>query len=287
MKLIVTGGTGFIGSHFLREAVAAGHEVIAIRRPGSRPRMPLEGSITWVDSQFSDVDFKRIGGLSESCFVHLAAYGVNPANADWESSFKFNVHDSLKLWIRAIDSGITHFVICGSCFEYGNSGQRYEFIPVDAPLEPTGPYHSSKAAASMAALGLAVDQNLELKLVRPFHIYGEGEDEHRLWPALRKAALGGEDFKMTAGEQVRDFMPVEALAAFLLRTIETPTPRGSPQVLHAGAGQPQTIREFAESWWNYWNGSGKLLVGALLYRKGEVMRYVPRLLDENIRSGVL
>jgi nucleoside-diphosphate-sugar epimerase len=82
---------------------------------------------------------------------------------------------------------------------------------------------------------------------------------------------------MTAGEQIRDFMAVEVFAAFLLATIETQTPRGNPQVLHAGAGKPQTIREFAESWWAHWNGSGRLLVGALPYREGEVMRYVPML----------
>ena len=275
MKLIVTGGTGFIGSHFLREAVVAGHEVIAIRRPGSQPKIPLEGGITWIDSQFSDVDFTRMGELSDSCFFHLAAHGVNPTEAAWEDSFRFNVHDSLELWLRAIDCGITQFTICGSCFEYGRSGERYEFIPVDAPLEPTGAYHSSKAAASMAALGLAVDRKLSLNLVRPFHIYGEGEDNYRLWPALRKAAISGEDFPMTPGEQVRDFMPVEALAAFILTASEEPAPRGRPQVLNAGTGKPQTIREFAETWWTHWRAPGKLLAGALPYRDGEVMRYVP------------
>ena len=57
------------------------------------------------------------------------------------------------------------------------------FIPTDAPLEPTGPYHASKAAATMAALGLAVDRKLSLSVLRPFHVFGEGEEETRFWPA--------------------------------------------------------------------------------------------------------
>ena len=68
------------------------------------------------------------------------------------------------------------------------------------PLEPTGAYHSAKAAATMAALGLAVDRKLALTVLRPFHVYGEGEAEGRLWPALRKAALTGVDLPMTKGE---------------------------------------------------------------------------------------
>lgn len=163
------------------------------------------------------------------------------------------------------------------------SGERYDFIPVDAPLEPTGPYHASKAAASMAALGLAVHKKLELTLVRPFHIFGEGEEAYRLWPALRDAALSGADFPMTPGEQVRDFMPVEMLAEFLLNTVDSPPPKGSPLVLNAGTGEPRTIREFAESWWSHWGAAGKLLLGALPYREGEVMRYVPQITTPSLR----
>lgn len=210
-------------------------------------------------------------------FVHLAAHGVNPAEENWEKCFKYNVNDSISLWNRAYQAGIRQFTICGSCFEYGNAGEKYEWIPVTAPLEPTGAYSSSKAAASMLAYGMAVDLKLRLAIVRPFHVFGEGESTSRLWPSLRSAALAGDDLQMTAGEQIRDFLPVENLATTLLKTVEQPQEAGEPLIINAGSGHPSTIRNFAEHWWTHWNASGKLLVGALPYRKNEVMRYVPEI----------
>jgi nucleoside-diphosphate-sugar epimerase len=87
--------------------------------------------------------------------------------------------------------GITDFVICAG-------------------------YPTSKAAASTATIGLANTTKANLFLGRIFQVFGEGEAENRLWPSLRKAALAGEDFPMTPGEQIRDFIPVEDVAARFL-----------------------------------------------------------------------
>jgi nucleoside-diphosphate-sugar epimerase len=94
--------------------------------------------------------------------------------------------------------------------------------------------------------------------------------------------LAGGDLSMTAGEQVRDFTPVEQVAARLLSACRWDIDQGNPLVENVGTGHPQSIREFAEHWWTRWNAPGRLLFGALPYRRGEVMRYVP-LVDS--RSG--
>jgi nucleoside-diphosphate-sugar epimerase len=208
--------------------------------------------------------------------VHLAATGVD-LQADWSDCFQINVVESLNLWIKAADAGIRHFVICGSCFEYGRSGERYEFIPPDAPLEPVGPYAASKAAATMAALGLASERQLSLLVVRPFHVFGEGEAETRLWPSLRRAALSGMDFEMTPAQQVRDFVPVEKVADQLLSACHANVVSGEAVVKNLGTGEPRDLRSFANCWWAHWQASGQLLFGAKPYRKAEVMRYVPDL----------
>jgi nucleoside-diphosphate-sugar epimerase len=151
-------------------------------------------------------------------------------------------------------------------------------IPTTAPLEPTGPYHASKAAATVAALALAHMDKRECAILRPFHVYGEGEDATRFWPSLRTAALEGQDYPMTQGEQVRDFVAVEDVAArFLDVAINSNLKPGNPEIHNIGSGKPQTLRAFAEQWWNKWEARGKLLFGAIPYRENEVMRYVPQL----------
>ena len=276
MKLFVTGGTGFIGSHFLNAAVARGHDVLALRRPGSLPRIPVSESVEWLDGLLADVDSTLLSG--SDALVHLAAAGILPKYANWEDCYQVNVTDSLQLWLRAADAGVGRFVIAGSCFEYGSSGETYERISVDAPLIPTGPYHASKASASLAAIGLCAHRKLKTHILRPFQVYGEGESDERFWPSLRKAALSGEDFPMTTGEQIRDFTPVDLVAAkFLEAAIHTDLSPGNPVVRNIGTGNPQTLRNFAESWWERWDAKGKLLFGAIPQRTGETMRYVPQI----------
>ena len=276
MTVFITGSTGFVGSHVVAAAMEAGHRVIALRRPGSLPTIELTNQPEWVDGDLDHIPEELLSTCD--ALVHLAAYGVNPSQADWSSCFHWNVTAPLALWQKAERKGCKRFVICGSCFEYGKSGERYEFIPVTAPLEPTGPYHSSKAAATMAAIGFAIDHNLYLSVLRPFHVFGEGEAEYRFWPSLKRAALAGENFQMTSGKQIRDFVSVELVARTLVDELNRNdlTP-GNPRIANLGSGIPMTLADFAVKHWSAFGASGTLQIGKVPMLKNEVMRYVPDL----------
>jgi nucleoside-diphosphate-sugar epimerase len=275
MKLFVTGATGFIGSHFVNQAIAAGHDVTALRRTAhSRSRIPLAIQPRWVDSSLDLVTQDSLKGCE--CIVHLAAHSVSFPSDTLENCLYWNLIAPLKLFRSAIAEGIDHFVIAGSCFEYGLTGNQYEFIPSHAALSPTQSYSASKAAASIAFSQLAIEHSLRLAIYRIFHVYGEGEDENRLWPGLRRAANSGQDFPMTSGEQVRDFIPVEDVANKLVAaTTRTDLKPGQPLVENLGSGVPRKLRDFAEEWWGKFGATGKLLFGEVSQRKNEVMRYVP------------
>jgi nucleoside-diphosphate-sugar epimerase len=125
----------------------------------------------------------------------------------------------------------------------------------------------------------AIENSLSLTYIRLFQVFGEGEEERRLWPSLRKAAISGQDFPMTLGAQIRDFIEVEIIAVrFVDETISLMN-LIEPKVkyINLGSGLPQSILDFSRYWWNKFNAKGKLLVGTLPYRKGECMRYVPEL----------
>lgn len=279
MRIFLTGGTGFIGSHFLKMALQAGHEVVALRHSSKTCKLSLPSQPTWISSRMDEITPDILIGCN--AFVHFAARGVNPKDASWDECFKWNVDLSLKLWINAANAGVRRFVIAGSCFEYGSIGEQYDFIPPDAPLFPTGPYHSSKAAATMAALGLSVDKDLEMLILRPFHVYGNGEAPDRFWPTLVKAAANGEDLHMTEGTQVRDFTPVEHVASkFLLGIERGDLIPGCPIIENLGSGKPKTLIQFAKEEWRRLDAKGKIRQGVLSMRNNEVKRYVPQLLPD-------
>lgn len=274
MKIFLTGGTGFIGSHFLKRALAAGHTVVATRRPGSQPKIAIGAEPNWLDKPLdvlSPIDFDGCDAV-----VHFASAGVSPQKASWAELMHWNVVATMHLLEQAHAASVRRIVIAGTFAEYGKSADRYERIPPDAPLLPTYAYAGSKAAAFEAAYAFALEHAIELCYLRIFSAYGEGQYEGNFWPALRKAALAGMDFEMTDGEQVRDYIPVERVADVFLRALDTARVAISqPLVCNVGSGTPVSMREFAEHWWKQWNAKGSLLVGALPYRANEVMHFLP------------
>src|SRR5258708_9251023 len=276
MEIFVTGGTGFIGNHFIRRAIAAGHTVTALYRKESNVRIPLSSPSSWLGKpipEISESDLQR-----HNVLVHLAAHSAMVPYDCLSECLRWTVYEPAKLFEKAARAGIKRFIVAGTGFEYGKSGERYEFIPVTAPLEPTQTYPISKAAASIAFAGLAREIKVEMLIGRIFQVYGEGELETRLWPSLRAKALSGSDLDMSPGEQVRDFIPVEDVAAYFAHAIDRADLFAArPLIENVGTGRPQTVRAFAEYWWKEWKAKGQLRIGTLPYRDNEVMRYVPQL----------
>lgn len=275
MKLFVTGGTGFVGTHFLQQALARGHEIVAQRRPGSQPRLPLVKQPVWVDRPL-DANFEDVLAGCDT-LVHLASHTPNPPYAPLDECLYWNVYASLKLARQAHTTGIGQFLVAGSCFEYGLAADNRTPISTDTPLQPTLSYPTSKAAASIAFEGFARESAVKLKNLRIFQVYGEGEGEKRFWPSLREAALAGRDFPMSPGEQVRDFIAVEEVARQFCEHLDfSSAVAGQPEIHHVASGQPQTLLAFAEFWWKQWQATGRLQPGAVPYRHNEIMRLVQR-----------
>ncbi len=274
MKIFVTGGTGFIGSHFLRVAGETCHEILALRRSAHFPSISVKENVVWVEKQMDTITAKDLQGVD--ALVHLASPGVSPKKACWPELLYWNVVTLLQLLQAAKNAAVPRIVIAGTFAEYGRAGERYELIPPNAPLEPTFPYAASKAAGFLVAQAFCVEQALEFCYLRIFSAFGEGQHITNFWPALRDAAKTGRDFEMTLGEQIRDYIPVAHVAVEFLKAVErTDISPGIPLVRNIGSGNAVSMREFAETWWARSGATGTLRVGVLPYRPNEVMRYVP------------
>ncbi len=274
MKLFITGATGFIGSHVMAAALSAGHHVIAMRRnPQSTSVVPIpcqpelyEGDIASLDSFIiKDVD----------AVLHLAAVGVSPRIASWHELMQTNVASSLRLVELMNEVGVRRCVMAGTCYEYGASALRYTAIPPDAPLEPLNEYGASKAAAFHMIRGFAIKQGLELVYGRIFTAYGSGQYSKNFWPSLKTAAESGEDFHMTSGKQISDFIPVSLAADYLLTAChrQDVDPK-IPLVVNIGTEKPQSLLAFAESEWERLGATGRLVPFSLSDRPDQIYRMV-------------
>ena len=278
MRLFITGGTGFIGAHVVSMALMAGHQVLALRRnPNSRPTISLTHEPIWCEGDLHSLDINWFKDVD--VVLHLASVGVSPKPASWSDLLKVNVSGSLRLFEMASDAGVRRFIVTGTSHEYGSSAYRYDAIPPDAPLQPLTPYGASKAAAFHVLRTFAVNKQLELFYGRIFSAYGEGQYEGNFWPSMCKAALAGDDFPMTLGNQISDFIPVTDVARCLIKaSTRSDIVPGVPRVVNVGTGNPQSLLDFATSEWERLNATGRLLPGAIPARHDQTIRYSPSLI---------
>lgn len=280
MNIFITGGSGFIGNAFRKEAIKK-NKITLFLREGST--IPPDNNFTELVIKKNMSQIKMEDLKSIDLIVHLAASGVkNPESISIKNAYKNNVIDPINFFEVAINKcAIKNFLVCGSCFEYGKTGEKNNnSLSVLDTLLPTNFYGSSKASFTMACISMAYKYSLNLSLVRPFHIYGEGESERRFFPSIMHAIKKDLDFDMSLGEQIRDFTYVLDLAKILIQECNNLiSKRNNPKLLikNIGSGNKKTLKHFATELWSKYSAKGRINFGKLPYRENEVMQYIPNI----------
>jgi nucleoside-diphosphate-sugar epimerase len=278
MKVLVTGATGFFGSHIVRILAARGHRPIALHRAGSNLDR-LKRLAAGADSFRRAVADIRIDGdiarvlddIRPDAVVHAAAYGVDYREQDLEEAVATNVTATGRLVAAARRSGVRRFLHVGTCFEYGNHDGP---LGEASALRPNSLYGSTKAGGSLLALALAGagPGDLDLCVVRPFGMYGPLEGGHKFVPQVLTAARRGMPMECSPGGQERDYSYVGDIAEACGRLLTLDRfPAG--QAVNLASGRTITMRRLAETAAAVAGSSGGFLNwGAHPYRPGETMR---------------
>ncbi len=263
MRILLTGATGFIGSHVARVLVGAGHEVHAIVRPNSNLTRisDIKSSLQFVTGDLLNPSFV-LRAPSCDLAVHLAwnvepgKYVNSPQNRDY-------VDASLRLVEQLGNNGCSRFVAAGTCFEYDTSAGT---LSESGPTRPNTVYGECKLQLFRAL------QKLDFNFVwtRFFYQYGPHEDPRRLVPHVIRMLLHGERAELTPGEQVRDFLHVEDVARAVCAVAQS----NLVGAVNIGSGTGVSVRDFALKIGDILGRRDLIALGVRPYAPNEPMRII-------------
>jgi nucleoside-diphosphate-sugar epimerase len=266
IKVALTGASGFIGRYVLAELAKYPVAVTAVTRDAAK-LTNIRSDVCLVELDLANSqadDYDRLN--RPDVLIHLAWEGLPNYNS--LHHFETELPIQYRFLKGIIQAGLPALLVTGTCFEYGmQSGALSEEL---TPL-PNTPYAYAKDALRRQLEFLQIQHPFALTWARLFYMYGEGQPNTSLYPKLKEAVSHGDKvFNMSGGEQLRDYLPVNKVAAALVALALL---REDIGVVNVCSGEPVSVRTLVESWLRENNWNIKLNLGYYPYPEYESMEF--------------
>ncbi|MFJ6655977.1 UDP-glucose 4-epimerase GalE [Streptomyces sp. NPDC091377] len=265
MRVLVTGGAGYVGSFTVRDLLAAGHEPLVVDNLSSGRREAV------ADVPLTVADVRDKDGLREvfrrfrpRAVLHFAGLKSSQESlTDITTYYDVNVVGTHHVLAACADTGVERFVFSSSCAVYGTPPA----CPVDesAPIRPESPYGETKYLGERMIASYADVTGMRHASLRYFNAAGAdpdralgeytGASSGQLLPAAVRAALGrtpgievfGQDHPTPDGTALRDYVHVVDLARAHVRVLDHLDTTPWSGVVNLGAGRPVSVRELLDT----------------------------------------
>jgi nucleoside-diphosphate-sugar epimerase len=273
-RVLVTGASGFIGSHVIRRLVADGAEVhgltstvsavYPVRLVDLREQIKMhEGNLIDRSAMDAVVDKAR-----PEYVLHLGAF--THVGKSWQrvdECVQANVQGTVNLLQALARHDCRRFVYTGTSEIYGDIEVPFR---EDAKVNPVSPYSVSKYAGERFCRMFHQSYGWPVVMLRPFNAYGPAQTPDRIIPEIIVRALRGQELKMTQGFQTREFNYVEDIAEGFVLAATAPDVEG--EVLNVGCGEEVSMRDLAKTVLDLMGNPIEAQFGALPERPTEIHR---------------
>ena len=279
MKILVTGATGFIGNYVVSELLNKNMDVITT---GIESKMKVHKKwledVTYIQADLNEsrTDWFTFFGEPDM-IIHLSWQGL----PNYKELFHFeeNLPNNYYFIKNMVKSGCKKVVVIGTCFEYGmQSGALKE----DLETKPDNPYALAKDTLRKYLEQFQTHVAFNLKWIRLFYMYGNGQNPNSILSQLETALEKGEKvFNMSGGEQLRDYLPVEKVAENIVKISLQDKING---IINCCSGEPISIRNLVENYLKENNKSIEINLGHYPYPVYEPMAFWGD--DEKLRQVI-
>jgi nucleoside-diphosphate-sugar epimerase len=273
-RILVFGGTGFVGSHLVRRLVGEGGEVHLLVRPSaSLWRLEeVRGQINVLNGDIVNGQDVRACSKASRPEIIFNLAGMRRLDRDigmLDPSLDVNLCGTLNI-VKALDDREPPFrclIQTGSFEEYGDGRVPFEETQREQPVSP---YSASKVAATQFCQMLYRSLRFPVVVLRACHVYGPFQDADMLIPLLVTHCLEGKSLEMTPGEQTRDLAYVSDMVEAYILAATCPAAIG--EVINIGSGREYRIRDVADKIARATGSSGSFKMGTLPQRPAEIQR---------------
>jgi UDP-glucose 4-epimerase len=253
VKVLVTGGAGFIGSNLVRALLARGDDVRVLDNFSTGNRSNLAGlaqDVELVEGELRSYERVHNAVRGVELVFHLGALGSVPRSVqDPLTSGAVNVEGTLNVLLAARDEGIRRVVFASSSSIYGNRAE----LPLREAMapDPISPYGVAKLAAERYCVSFTrVYHSFETVVLRYFNVFGPRQDPRSQYaavvPLFVTAIAAGEQVTIfDDGEQSRDFTYIDNVVAANLLAGDAAGVSG--RIFNISSGSPATVNELAEA----------------------------------------
>jgi nucleoside-diphosphate-sugar epimerase len=268
--LLVVGGSGFIGSHVVKEGIRRNLRVDSLGLGDPSPYRRVVGA-RYVKADISNPKaLKKLGKFNYKFVVNLGGY-IDHSLYRNEGRRVIRSHfDGLLNLLDCLDrSQLQRFVQVGSSDEYGGSVSPQS---EDTRERPISPYSTAKVAATHLLQMLHRTENFPVVVLRLFLVYGPGQNLNRFLPRVIMGCINNESVPTSAGDQLRDFCYVDDVVKAIFAVFYSEAAVG--EILNVGSGNPISIKNVIAKV-QASVGQGKPEYGRIAYRAGENMALYP------------
>ena len=267
MRIIITGGAGFIGQHVVKKALEQGFNTTVLSKNNCKAIDKLDG-VTYLTADISHKAslLTRLEGKVFDYVINLGGY-VDHANYSNGGDKVYDVHfNGVRNLFDCLDkSKIRRFVQIGSSDEYGNNPAPQSETQRESPISP---YSCAKVASTYFLQTLYKTEKFPVVILRPFLVYGPGQGMERFIPQVIKGCIKGEKFPISEGKQLRDFCFIGDFVRSIFYSIDNTKAFG--EVINIASGEPISIKDVVIKIQNI-VAAGKPQFGKVAYRSGENM----------------
>lgn len=273
-RVLVTGGSGFIGSHLVHRLLADGAKVAVTVRYGNVMKSERLRDC-WDDIQVIEADLRNRGALEAGLrefppevVFHLAAYNhVGQSFVQVEECFDVNAKGTANL--LDVCPGTERFIYMSTSEVYGHQTE-VPFVETMCP-EPISPYAITKYAGELYChMKQRIGGGTSVVMLRPFNTFGPYQSAKAVIPELIVNCLRGETIHTTRGEQTREFNYVDNIIDGLV--LAAAHPGQVEGVMNLAGGEEIAIRDLVNKIAELTNTRSKIEIGALPYRPTEIWR---------------